>query len=203
MDRPPSFTAVTSTTLLEGLKDAANRTVWEQWVDRYRPLVLSYVRRVGVPASDAEDVTQTALLEFARAYRAGRYEREKGRLRSWLFGIVHNQTRSWQRRSGRTPHAVADGTEGGELLARVADPHDPEDVWNEEWRLAVLRQCLDEIRGEVRPTTMRAFELFAVEGLSAAEVAERLGTTANAVFVAKRRILGRVRELLPLMEDVW
>lgn len=201
MHDPLRSASVTSTTLLEGLRDADNHTVWRQWVERYRPLAVGYARRVGVPEAEAEDVAQTALLEFARAYREGKYDRERGRLRAWLFGIVHNQVRAWRRRL--PPERPADATAGAELLAAVPDGTDPEALWEEEWRRAVLRHCLEAIRREVRPETARAFELFALQGLPAAEVALRLGTTPNAVFVAKRRILGRMRELLPLVEDAF
>jgi RNA polymerase sigma-70 factor (ECF subfamily) len=197
---------VTSTTLLEGLRDGANQTAWRRWVERYRPLLVAWARRNGVPSAECEDLAQTILLEFARAYREGKYERDRGRLRGWLFGIARNQLRSSRRHAGRADRGgrkVADATEGAELLAEVADEADPEEVWTEEWRRAVLRQCLDQIRREVRPATMRAFELFALDGLPAQEVARLLATTPNAIFVAKRRILRRIGELLPLMDDVF
>jgi RNA polymerase sigma-70 factor (ECF subfamily) len=59
------------------------------------------------------------------------------------------------------------------------------------------------VRSEVKPETMRAFERFALDELPADEVAAELGLTQNAVFGAKRRVLGRIRELLPLVEDTW
>jgi len=40
-------TRVTSTTILEGLGDPANRTIWREYVDRYRPLILGYAARKG------------------------------------------------------------------------------------------------------------------------------------------------------------
>jgi hypothetical protein len=81
----------TSTTLLEGLKDAHNRTVWAHYVDRYRPLILSYLRRLGLTAADGEDVSQEALFAFAESYRAGSYDRQRGKLRDWLQGIVRHK----------------------------------------------------------------------------------------------------------------
>ncbi len=95
-DRPELQTA-TSSSLLEGLKDAANRTRWHEYVDRYRPLIVSFSLSRGLDGEEAEDFAQTVLLEFSRAYRAGRYDAGKGRLRSWLFGIVHRQLRSFLR----------------------------------------------------------------------------------------------------------
>ena len=199
----PTVSSVTSTYLLEGLKDPANQTVWQQYVDRYRPLILRYARRLGLDEVDGEDAAQQALLAFCEAYRQGRYERGKGRLRDWLFGIARNQIRNYQRRQHGREVQVATPPEQTDFFVHQADEKEWEDIWEQEWRDAVLRQCLEEARREVGEKTFAAFELFASQGWPARKVAEHLGLTANAVFIAKHRILRRVRELLPTMEEVW
>jgi RNA polymerase sigma-70 factor (ECF subfamily) len=193
---------MTSTTLLDGLRDPHNATRWQQYVGRYRPLLLRFVEGHGVTGEDAEDVVQNALLEFARAYRDGRYQRERGRLSSWLFGILHRQLLKFRERAGRQPSLHVDLEPGGDLFEPTAPP-ELVAAWEEEWEQAVLSQCLEEIRGEVAPRTYRAFVGFALEGRPAAEVGRELGLSENAVFSAKRRILRRIRELLPVLRDAW
>ena len=195
----PALRTLTGTTLLEGLRDPANATLWQQYVDRYRPLILEFGRRAGLGDADAEDAAQAALVAFSAAYARGAYDRDRGRLSSWLFAIVHNQIQNLRRREGtRSGRHASTGAEG---LEELAGEDELEALWNEEWRNAVLQRCLEEARAEVRPETWRAFELFALGDFSANEAAERLGTTREKVFGAKRRILRRVRELRPLMED--
>lgn len=192
----------TSTTLLAGLRDTGNREVWESFVRRYRPLVLAAVRRHGVPAQDAEDVAQSSLETFCRAYAAGEYDRGRGRLRAWLFGIVHGQVRTWRRRAHAAPRAGA--TEIDARLAGIeSDEAGLEAIWEDEWRQAVLRECLAQVAREVEPATLRAFEATALEGRAVEDVARELELTANAVYGARRRVLARVRELLPLMDEVF
>ena len=186
---------VTSTTLLEGLKDPANATIWRQWVDRYRPIVVHFARRAGV-GDDAEDVAQAALLDFAQAYREGRYERDRGRLRSWLLGVARHHVLRWHRARSAKPASEV-------LVDEPGGPSDLEAVWEEEWRAAVLSQCRTAIKGEFSPTTLEAFERFVSSGRSAAEVGRELGISENAVFGAKRRVLRRLRELEPLMRDLF
>ena len=200
-EEQPVYT-VTSTSLLEGLEDPSNDVIWLQFVERYRPLIVRYGRRLGLESNDAEDVAQASLMAFCEAYRERKYRRERGRLREWLFGIVHNQVRNWQRRSARRG-AVLSETHADGALGDLESREGLEQEWAEEWRASVAVACLDEVRREVQPTTFRAFELFALEGRPADEVAVELGLTPNAVYGAKRRILRRVRELRPLMEDVW
>ncbi len=193
---------VTNTTLLEGLRDPTNRTVWQHYVERYRPLIVRYARKLGVPEGEAEDAAQAALLAFSSAYRDGKYDRAKGRLSSWLFGIATNQIRDWKR-SHRAREERAGAVEAEEALAGLAGEDELHEVWEREWRDAVLWECLKLVRAEVMPETFRAFELFALQERPAEQVAQELGMTANAVFGAKRRVLQRVGELMPLIEDDW
>lgn len=200
----PASSTTTNTRLLQGLLDPGNQEVWRQFVDRYRPLIVRYLRRVGVPAEDAEDVAQNALLAFATAYRDGRYDRALGRLRSWLFGIVRTHVLSWSRGRRRAGVQICDAPDETGFFARIeAPPGEADKVWEEEWAAAALYECLLEVRRSVDATTFEAFELFALKGEPADRVGERLGITRNAVYLAKRRVLRRVRELRPLIEDIW
>ena len=76
------ISTVTNTILLAGLEKPENCTVWQQFVDRYRPLVMHYAQnRFGLGLHDAEDAAQNTLAAFAEAYQKGQYDRDKGRLR--------------------------------------------------------------------------------------------------------------------------
>ena len=203
MERPEpiELRTLTSTTLLEGLRDPNDRTRWNQFVDRYRPTIVAFARGRGLTEDEAEDLAQTALLDFARAYGEGRYRSDKGALRGWLFGFVRIELASHWRARGRagndaesldTRHAEALGSDD-ELEAR----------WDEQWRRAVLATALEEVRATVEPRTFRAFERFGLEERPSAEVAAELGMTENAVYGAKRRVLERLKEILPLIEETW
>jgi RNA polymerase sigma factor (sigma-70 family) len=201
-DTPVPLVTMTSTTLLNGLKDSHNETRWRQYVDRYRPLLTAFVQRRGLSDIDGEDVTQNVLLEFSRAYREGRYDRQKGRLRSWLFGIAVRQLAGYRRLSERHPLPISD-LDDQQHPAEPESENELERIWEEEWQRAVLRQCLVEISREVQPQTLKIFEQFAIQGKPADEVARTLNVSEDTVYSAKRRIMRRVRDLLPLMEEIW
>jgi RNA polymerase sigma-70 factor (ECF subfamily) len=194
----------TNTTLLEGLKDPRNQTAWADYVGRYRPLILAYCQRCSLPPTDAEDVAQDALIAFADSYRKGGYDKARGPLRGWLFGIVRHTLLDWQRSRQRRPEVQApvSGSQTG-FLSALADEDRMTEWWEAEWRNAVVRQCLAAVRRQLEPDTVAAFELFALQGLPARDVAARLGITTNAVFIAKHRVLRRMRELQPLLEENW
>lgn len=192
------LSTATSTELLSGLRHGDNITVWDQFVGRYRPQIVAVARRVGAPAEDAEDIAQEVLIEFVRAYRGGKYERERGRLRSWLLGIARRCLANWCRRA-RGQARIADPQQ---VAALIADDR-LEAFFDAEWRDAVLRQCMAQVRAEVQASTWRAFELFACEEWPARRVADELGITENAVFGAKRRVLQRIQELRPQVDELW
>ncbi len=193
---------VTSTQLLDGLR-VENAAVWHAYVERYRPVLVGYARKLSLRAEDAEDVAQKTLEAFYKAYVAGKYEREKGRLRDWLFGIARNQFRDFVRRRRDREVQVAASTGGGDFFEKVEDDCHMQTLWEQQWQEEIVRACLEQVREEVDAKTMEAFILFAQQGWPADRVGEHLELTPNAVFGAKRRILRRVRELLPKMEDTW
>lgn len=191
---------VTTTILLKNLRDAED-AAWEEFVDRFRAPIVRFARGLGLAADEAEDVAQETLLDFVRAYRNGQYDREKGRLSAWLFGIAHRRVRSARRREAGRPRLLK-GPARTAFWANLPDEHAARRSWDTSWERAVLDQCLERVRTEVEPSTIRAFELFAIEGRSAAAVAEELGMSRNAVFIAKHRVIKRILELREQMESV-
>ncbi len=195
-------TFVTNTDLLIGLRDAENAAVWESFDQRYRSILIAFARKLGLNHSAAEDAAQETLLQFVKAYRSGSYTRDKGRLRSWLFGIASNVIRSQQRRGGR--ERVVQGAEDATgFVAGIPDEHTWSAVWEDEWRQAVLNACLQRIRADVAPQTFQAFELYVLKGRPAEEVAEQLGVSRDSVFQSKRRLLERMKELMRAYSDEW
>lgn len=132
----------TSSTLLESLKDAGNDAVWRQFDARYRPLVAAVARRMGLGDEDAAEVAQQTLAEFARAYRAGKYERGKGRLSAWIIGIArYRATDILRAQAARREQRGESG-----IIDRPAKPEHLTQVWEAERRRAILQEALLTLR---------------------------------------------------------
>lgn len=176
-------------TRLQDLDDAA----WTQFAERFRGPIVNMATRAGLREDRAEDAAQSALLAFLARYREGRYDREKGRLSSWLFGIAYREIQMSHRRGAREERQ-APGSNRTTFWSALPDETEAHRSWDEDWKRIQLEQCLDRVRGEVEPTSFEAFERVAVHHQSPAQVAEALGITRNAVFIAKHRVLKRLRE---------
>jgi RNA polymerase sigma factor (sigma-70 family) len=192
----------TSTMLLNGLRDPSDKTCWEQFDGRYRPLVLAVGRRLGLQEADVEDAAQEAMAAFVQAYRRNQYDRDKGRLRDWLCGIASHKIRDIQRKRSRQEKPVTDKTDAANILNQIED-HRMKTFWEDECKKAILRQSLEEVRREVDPRAFEAFQLFALQQWPATRVAAHLQISEDVVYQNKRRILARVRKILPQMEEIW
>ncbi|MBP7935849.1 MAG: sigma-70 family RNA polymerase sigma factor [Phycisphaerae bacterium] len=194
--------STTNTMLLNDLKDVRNDKAWSEFVQRYLAVLIAFGLKLGLGREDAADAAQDALLAFAEAYRKGQYDRSRGRLRHWLFGFARNKVLHVLR-SRAAQHVVSPDGSKTDLLLNVPDDASMSKLWEAQWRQAVLRACLDQVKPEMSPETIRAFELMTSGEVSSEEAAAQLGMTVNAAMKAKRRVLARMREVYRQMEADW
>jgi RNA polymerase sigma-70 factor (ECF subfamily) len=190
----------TRPSLLIRLRDSRDSEAWSTFVDTYAPLIHRYCRRRGLQDSDAADITQEVLVQVSRSVRSFDYQRERGRFRDWLGSVTHSKLA----RHARSGSRVVSGAGGSatDPLDQVASP-EQDSEWAEEFNAQVLRVALERIRVHFEPPTWRAFELAWCQDRPAPEAARELGLTASAVYVAKSRVLKRLREeILSLAEDL-
>ena len=167
--------------------------------------MLSFARRCGLSEAQGEDAVQDALVRFLEDYRAGRYEREKGRLGSWLFALMYQSIRSHRRDGGRAP-IQSPGAEARSgrttFFSALPDEREAKEAWEEDWERCAIDTCLGRLRAEVSADHYRAFELTTVRRVPAHEVAQQLGMTRDAVYQARFRALKRLGALRAEFEGV-
>ena len=185
----------TTTTILERLQ-AADDVAWAEFDVRFRPAIISFARGFLLSVDQAEDIAQETLAAFIRAYRDGKYDRESGRLSSWLFGFAKNQVLA-ARRKIYNQRAREKQSPEVELSDAVL-----QHTWDETWKSHKLRMCLEQVEREVEPQTFEAFNLAAIRKVPPAEVADQLNISSNAVYLARHRILKRLRELSRDFEEI-
>jgi RNA polymerase sigma factor (sigma-70 family) len=162
-------------------------------VDLYTPLIRVWLHRYGVPSHDADDLTQEVLTAVVRDLPAFSHDLRRGALRRWLRTITVNRLRNYWRARDHRPVAVG-GSAFEEALAQLEDPKSRlSHFWDEEHDRHVLRQLLDALCPEFEPATWRAFQRLVIDGRRTAEVAAEVGISANAVRIAKSRVLQRLR----------
>jgi RNA polymerase sigma-70 factor (ECF subfamily) len=186
--------AETSLTLLDALKQNRDGRSWQQLVEIYSPLIQGWLRRHGAKQHDVDDLVQNVLTVVFR--RLGDFDRERtGAFRSWLRMIAVNCLRDHWRAQRARPTATGD-TEFVLMLNELADSDSQlSRVWNEEHDHHVTTFLLAQVRTEFRPATWKAFEQFALKERDPEAIAAELGISTNAVYIAKSRVLKRLREV--------
>ncbi len=192
---------LTTSTILQDLTDFANQSAWQQFAERFRPPIVRFSRKLGLSDVDAEEVAQETLTAFAAAYREGRYDPDKGRLSRWLFGIAYRQAQ-YARRSGARRAAIERQPPHSSFWADVPEGDASTQLWDQQWEEAMLATCLERVRQEVEPATMRAFELVMRAGNTPAVAARELGVPVKAVYNAKYTVLKRMREIRAELEEL-
>lgn len=182
---------ITTSTILDRLGDPAEHDAWERFVGRFRRPVVNFAIRMGHSSVDAEDVAQETLATFVELFRAGRYDRSRGRLSKWLFGIAMrvalNKRRGVIRRAREISLDDADPDHAAKIDAQA------QKTWDQAWEMSLFQLCLDRVKQEVEPMTLRAFELVVRSERSPADVAKQLDIPVKAVYNAKYTVLKRLR----------
>jgi len=166
---------------------------WKDLVGLYRPLILAWLTRQGVPARDLEDLSQEVLLRVVRHLPAFEHSGQRGAFRSWLRTIGCSRTANYWR--AQDAGAPAGGSGATAALQQIADPDSALNrQWDEEHDRYVLHCLLDLVEEEFEPVTLQAFRRLAVDGVSGAEASQELGLSVSAVYGAKSRVLARIRQ---------
>ena len=186
---------ITTTQVLKDLKASDNNEpTWQRFSEHFQPVVVSFARKLGLSATDAEDAAQEAMVAFLKAFRGGKYEREKGRLSNWLFGVARRVILNF-RADQPLERLIADKTTATSFWDLIQDDHSVKHSWETEWRRMVLAKCLEQARRELDPKAFEAFKLYALSEMPVDEVAHRLSMSQNAVYIAKSRVLSKLRQL--------
>jgi RNA polymerase sigma-70 factor (ECF subfamily) len=167
---------------------------WKDLTDLYRPLIIGWLNRQGVPARDLDDLSQDILVSVVQHLPTFEHSGRRGAFRSWLRTIVCSRTTDYWRAAALATQAQG-GSGATAALQQLADPDsDLNRRWDEEHDRYVLDCLLDLVEGEFEPTTLQAFRRLAIDGVSGAEAAQELGLSVAAVYVAKSRVLQRIRQ---------
>jgi RNA polymerase sigma-70 factor (ECF subfamily) len=167
---------------------------WKDLTALYRPLIIGWLNRLGVPGSDVEDLSQEILLSVVKHLPNFQHSGHRGAFRSWLRTIVCSRTADYWRAIDKGTQARG-GSGAVAVLQLVADPcSDLSRQWDEEHDGYVLDCLLDLVQEEFEPTTLQAFRRLALDGAAGAAVANELGMSVAAVYGAKSRVLARIRQ---------
>jgi RNA polymerase sigma-70 factor (ECF subfamily) len=195
MHDPPD----TRRSLIVKLRDPADATAWGEFVTLYEPVVYTLARNKGLQDADARDLCQEVFRTVAGA--VDRWEPHRGSFRGWLSRIARNLLVNFLTRQ-RLACRGSGATSVQQLLeAQPSAEPSAIAVCEAEYERHLFRCAADDIRGEFAPTTWQAFWQTAVEDRPTNDVATELGLSSGAVYVARSRVLARLRRRIDELGD--
>lgn len=200
MANPPT----TRVSLIARLSDASDAAAWNEFVNVYLPLLYRLARSKGLQHADAEELAQEVLAAVSRAIHRWDPDTDRGRFRDWLFGIARNMIINFLTRPKHQPWGG--GSEIMKMLhEQPAESERDSALFELEHRREIFRYAAARVRDEVAEKTWQAFWLSTVEGKSIAEVARSLRVSVGNVYLARCRVMARLKkevEQFKLHEEV-
>ena len=108
---------------------AGEENAWKDLTDLYRPLIIGWLNRQGVPARDLEDLSQDILLSVVQHLPTFEHSGRRGAFRSWLRTLVCSRTTDCWRAAD--PATQASGGSGAS--AALQQFADPDSDLNRQW----------------------------------------------------------------------
>jgi RNA polymerase sigma-70 factor (ECF subfamily) len=184
----------TRASLVLRLRDLDDERAWAEFVDIYAPLIERLALAKGLQHADAQDLCQDVLRAVAKAIERWDPDPAKGSFRGWLFRITRNlmvnflaSERRRTKGSGRTSVL--------ELLQcqPAADPH-AQAEFAAEFKRRAFHWAAEQVKAEFAESTWQAFWKTGVENRRVSEVAKELRLSEGAVYIARSRVLARLRQ---------
>ncbi|WDE97940.1 sigma-70 family RNA polymerase sigma factor [Lentisphaera profundi] len=189
----------TRRTLLQKL-NAGSQVAWADFDQTYRKLILLRGRDRGLREDELDDLIQTVLINIFKQNSIFKYDGTKGRFRDYLKTIIDRRSFDLIRKRKNALESLNDLSDKGIVLS--SDDYDnAEKHWDEEWQKHLLEQAIQYISTEVQAQTITIFRLLSQQYYSPEQVADELDINVDAVYVAKHRMLKRIKPVLKQMDS--
>ena len=181
----------TRSSVLKAVADTENAAAWNRLFDLYAGFIFSMARHKGLKPEDADDIVQVVFADLARNLPTFKYDREKGRFRSYLTGLVNWRVVDRLKASKRDAELKANFWE--EAKAAGGD----DDFSEREWQSAAMKEALRRMKPSVSPEHYAAFIASAVEGQDTDVVTKLYGISRDSLYQIRKRLTAKLREKLP------
>ena len=191
----------TSESLILRLNNQQDVAAWNEFLAIYRPVVLSMALRRGLQHADADDLAQRVFLSVARKVSDWESHNAETRFRNWLGRIARNAILNELTRA-KPDRAIGAGAHD-DVLSQHPDQVELSSSISIEARRQALLWAVSGIEDEFSPSTWEMFRQSAIDGQPVKAVAEALGRSAGAVYIARCRVMQRIKEKVQELSDFW
>jgi RNA polymerase sigma factor (sigma-70 family) len=184
----------TRASLLVRLRDGSDAGAWQEFVRLYAPVIYGFARKRGLQDADAADLMQEVLRSVSMAAERLEYDPARGTFRGWLFTVTRNKVFNFLDSRRRRVDGSGDSRVQHRLEQQESPDGDLASDWEGDYQRTVAAQAMERVKDEFQSATWNAFLQTSVEGHPPSQVAKNLGLSVGAVYVAKSRVIARLRQ---------
>jgi RNA polymerase sigma-70 factor (ECF subfamily) len=194
----------TRQSLIERIRDPADRQSWRDFFDRYWKLIYGLAIKSGLSEQEAEEVVQETMVTISKNLDGYQYQPQKCSFKSWIFKMAKWRIIDQLRK--RSPAFVTrprpSETDRTATVDQVPDDHEPEleKIWDAEWQQNRMEVALARVKRSVSIKDFQIFDLYVLKSWRVAEVRKLLHVSAAHIYVAKHRVSALLKKELEKLD---
>lgn len=183
----------TRPSLLLRLRNPQDEQAWCEFLQIYEPLIERLARQRGLQHADARELVQEVLIAVAGAIDRWDPDECRGSFRGWLSTIARNLTINLLKKENRQTRGVGD-SELSRLMNEQPDPsHEHTALFDLEHRRRLFQIAAEHVRERCEEVTWQAFWRTCVEQQPLTDVCQQLRMSRGALYVARSRVMAKLR----------
>ena len=180
----------TSLTLLHKLAvevTGGNEASWGRFFDLYTPAIRRFVEW-NDHVHDPDDVVQEVYLKLVEIIRAGKYNPDKARFRTFLALLIRRQLITLYRQD-QARHVV-DRCSIDDLTEELSVPSDQREKIDLDWAKAKHEAAVEHVLTKVamKAQSRDIYRAYVIEERSVEDVAATFGVTPDIIYKVKNRV---------------
>lgn len=187
MDIPSTITS----SLLEGVR-TNQQDAWNRLVRLYFPLVYSWCRKAGLKPEDSSDIGQNVFKGVSQGIKNFTREKPADTFTGWLRTITKRRIFDFRKKNSSQPVAYEGDIHS---VADIIEEEIPTEGSEQDY-FVLLRGVLEIVKKEFEEKTWNIFWRYVVEETPLEDVTTEFNVNANSVYLAKSRILKKIRSCL-------
>jgi len=175
----------TQYSLLERALNTQDQDAWTDLLGNYRSFIYHVLKTLNVASQDTDDIAQEVMVTLS--HKLQKYEKNKGKFRSWLGKVVKNSVAMHYRKKNTLKSAPNQNTTDDFSQVERMSSNDLERIVEEEWQRFVTRKAMDIVEQSYKGNAIKAFQL-SLEGKTTDEIAAEIEVLPSSVYTLVSRV---------------
>jgi len=187
--------------LLSRLQNWDDQDSWKDFFDTYWRVIYAVALKSGLTEAEAQDVVQETVISVAKNIQKFKRDRKLGSFKGWLRNLTRWRIADQLRKRTRVaPEELEVAEEDACDTTRIADSAEDESIWENEWRVNLMKVALENVKRRVKEEHYQMFDFYVVKGWPVEKVARTLGVSAGQVYLAKFRVGALIKKEIRRLE---